>query len=264
MKSNQRFSLRGLGATLVGSLILAACATAQPAKGRLDVEWFEGFGMGHFLEPPRELVSQSDVTAAIDSPWDYDRELAIYTADGELERPAFVLGSCADYLALQKRAWPVHTPDSDVFTALAMTCKAAKVIASAEPAERSFVRGLAFDRDLPGLLPPELTIAVSSSEVERVGAARVDESWDDLAGIARHESCHSREGEHCGIYYDDTAGRQQVQLVARGDFNADGIEDVLISSGDSLEGGSYWALRMFVLTRRSTDGDYELLEQLDY
>lgn len=264
MKSNQRFSLSGIGLALVGALALAACATAQPAEGRLDVEWFEGFGMGQFLEPPRELVSQSDVIAAIDSPWYYDREVAIYTADGELERPALVLGSCADYLALQKRVWPVHISDSDAFMALAMRCKAAKLIASAERADRSFVRGLAFDRDLPGLLPPELTIAVSSSEVERVGAARADESWDDLAGIARNERCNSREGEHCRIYYDDTAGRQKVQLVARGDFNADGVEDVLISSGDSLEGGSYWVLRMFVLTRRSPDGDYELLEQLDY
>ena len=53
-----------------------------------------------------------------------------------------------------------------------------------------------------------------------------------------------------------------MRRVARGDFDGDGVEDMLLSSSDAARGGSYRAVRMFVLTRRQPDGKVELVREL--
>lgn len=246
-------------------LVATGCATSSKPAGELGVEWFEGFRLASFLEAPLELATQADVSRAIASPWRYDSEVVMYTADGEQAGAPFVLHSCAEYFPVQdEQPWPVHEPDARQFMVLAMTCRAAQLVASAAPAKRSHIRSLRFDGRLPDLLPPELAFAISSDSVERIEQAKPDERWRDMFGAGRHEPCREKEGAHCGIYHDSTGGRQQVQLVARGDFNADGIEDVLLSSHNTVEGGTYAAMQMFVLTRRQPGGDFELVRELGY
>jgi len=246
-------------------LSAAGCATSSERSDALDVEWFEGLRMSQFLKAPAELGKQSDISRAIAAPWRYDSKVVLYTSDGEQARAPFVLHSCSEYLPVQdEQPWPVHESDADRFMVLAMTCKASQLVAAAAPAERSYVRTLKFDWQLPDLLPPELAFAISSDSVKQIDQARPDEKWRDMFGVDRHEPCNGREGAHCGIYHDSTGGRQQVQLVARGDFNDDGIEDVLLSSHDTVEGGTYAAMRMFVLTRRQPGADIELLHELRY
>jgi len=55
-----------------------------------------------------------------------------------------------------------------------------------------------------------------------------------------------------------TGGLQRLELVGRGDFDGDGVEDVLISSRDSVDGGSYQHLRLFVLSV-DAEGDWRTI-----
>lgn len=48
--------------------------------------------------------------------------------------------------------------------------------------------------------------------------------------------------------YRIEGGLQALSVLGLGDFNGDGREDLLASVRDTVEGGSYFNLRLFVLT----------------
>jgi hypothetical protein len=50
-------------------------------------------------------------------------------------------------------------------------------------------------------------------------------------------------------------------LRAKGDYNGDGIEDMLLSTSNTVEGGSYHSVDYFILTRLSSEASFTLLKQ---
>lgn len=143
-----------------------------------------------------------------------------------------------------------------------MMCQASQAIASAKPAEFSYIWPLAFDRNLPDRLPWQVAMITSGSERDRIAEERPGASWREVTTtlpVTKFETC----GKYCGIY-EDAGGSQEVRLVARGDFDDDAIEDLLVSSNNAVKGGSYRAIHMFLLTRRQTDGEIELIRELAY
>lgn len=256
-----RKATRRLPASMT-AFVLVGCAILPATQQPFDVELFDGYRMGQFLDEPTDL-DVSAIPDAIQAPWYYDRELVSYTPEGEQAGPGFVLGSCAEYLALQgQEIWPAYYPDGPAFMTLAMMCKASQAIGSAEPAERSYIRSLAFDRTLPDRLPWQIAMIISGRERERIAERRPEASWREVTTalpVTKFESC----GKYCGVY-DDAGGSQEVRLVARADFDGDGIEDLLVSSDNAAKGGSYRATRMFVLTRRQSQGEIELIHEFDY
>ncbi|MGH8085992.1 MAG: hypothetical protein ACREPV_12065 [Lysobacter sp.] len=248
---------------LIGAatLVLAsACATTDPAGAHYTVEWFDGFNLAQLGEGRSKPETRDAVRQALFLPW--YAPIAV-TPEGSSGGERFSLRSCADYLRVaDRRVRPADDPTAWVpFMDRALTCQAARLILDAQPATTSHVRSMAFDKTLPERLPWQVAMIISGGERERIAAERADALWSEalFAPLTEFSAC----GDHCAIYGDE-GGDQEVQLVAHGDFNTDGIEDVLIRSFDSVKGGSYRAVRMLVLTRRSADGDYELLEQLDY
>lgn len=132
---------------------------------------------------------------------------------------------------------------------------------AAQPATISHLRTLAFDGDLPDHLPWQAAMITSGSEQQQIADERPDASWREalFSPLTTFSSC----GTYCGVYAEP-GQTQSVQLLARGDFDDDGIEDVLLQSSDAAIGGSYQALRMLVLTRRQPGGRIELIRELDY
>lgn len=238
-------------------VLASACSIPDVSGNGYRVEWFDGLG----LLPPGEsgsaLATSEDIRQALTAPREFP--FLVATTGGE----KISLGACNDYLQVkQTRVRPVSAIDWAPFMGWALSCRAARMVLSAGPSTTSHVHELAFDASLPERLPWQVAMIISVSERERIAASRPDATWKEalLEPLTEFSSC----GEHCGVY-GDASGQQAVKLVARGDFNDDRIEDVLIRSFDSVKGGgSYRASRMFLITRRSADGDYELLETVDY
>lgn len=243
-------------------LILAsACVTAGPVGVGHDVEWFDGFNPGPVVHGHPGPETQEAIQQALSLPWDYAIAVAPESSGEDGERVS--LRTCAEYLRVADlRVRPVDDPTAWVpFMDRALTCQAAKLILAARPARTSHVRALAFDETLPERLPWQVAMIISGSEYDRIAAERPDAMWSEVlfTPLTGFSSC----GEHCAVYSDE-GGDQTVQLVARGDFDADGIEDVLIRSFDAVNGGSYRAIRMFVLTRLQPDGEIEMIRELEY
>lgn len=231
----------------------AACGIPVAADVRYDVEWFDGA-----QAPP---VTREAAAELLSGPWLDAIEVQSEVVDGE--RMQTTLESCGDYLEVADlRVRPIEGGmTSGIFQARALDCQARTLIRVAQPAAVSYLRPLAFDEDLPDRLPWQVAMITSGSEAQRIADERPDATWREalFGPLTEFSSC----GTHCGRYGDPGA-EQRVRLVARGDFNGDGIEDVLLSSSDAAKGGSYWAARMLVLTRLQPDGRVELLRELEY
>src|SRR5690606_20951441 len=95
-------------------------------------------------------------------------------------------------------------------------------------------------------------------EAQRIAEQRPQASWREalLAPLTGYAPC----GPHCGRYSEEGLV-QTVRLKARGDFNRDGVEELLLVSSEAATGGSYRAERPLLLTRRQPGGPIELLEE---
>ncbi|VAW73837.1 hypothetical protein MNBD_GAMMA10-1884, partial [hydrothermal vent metagenome] len=64
------------------------------------------------------------------------------------------------------------------------------------------------------------------------------------------------------IYYDSTGGIQRLTLMAKGDYNGDGIEDRLLFMENSVEEGSYSTEYFYIITRTVAGGPISLLKEV--
>jgi hypothetical protein len=142
---------------------------------------------------------------------------------------------------------------------LALMCRAAKEIIASQTSRRSNIPRQFVNEDLPRFLPPEVAMVVSVKESKRLLANKDNRSWADINHI---EKAEMRDSDRAKFTY--AQGRQDIELVARDDFNGDGLEDVLFTSRDHVEGGTYSAVRLFLVTRRVPDGRYELVKEYRY
>lgn len=246
--------LIGAGALGAAVLLLAgACGTSAFSGDRYAVEWFDG--------PDAAPASRNDVEQRLARPWPDAIDVRGQAADEG--RMTATLESCRDYLDVADlRARPVEGGMMfAIFQARALDCQAMSLALAARPATVSYLRPFAFDEGLPDRLPWQVAMITSGSERDRIAAERPDATWRQalFGPLTESSSC----GTHCGRY-GDPGQEQVVRLVARGDFDGDGVEDMLLGSSNAARGGSYRATRMYVLTRREPEGKVELARELDY
>lgn len=240
-------------AALCAALLVAAPACADervPGTG-YEVEWIEG---GEAVPVTREGIERGLADA-----WPDAMEVRSGKAAGDT--PPITLGSCQDYLDVadrQVRPYHAPSPDHAIFQARALDCQARVLALAARPAAVSHLRTLAFDETLPDQLPWQVAMILSGAEADRIAAERPRATWREalFAPLAGFSSC----GAYCVSYSGEA---QTVSLVARGDFDGDGVEDMLLWSHEAAVGGSYRATRMFLLTRRTPEGQVELIRELE-
>ena len=132
-------------------------------------------------------------------------------------------------------------------------CQAAKVIIEAKPSKLSLLDDLKFDKQLPNKLPKQIAMVISITESKRVNANSKLVSWGDVNKIKNVDVINNFKA-----VYHHQGSTQEIELMAKGDFNNDGIEDMLISSRDSVVGGSYNALRVYQITKLTHQADLEV------
>jgi len=54
---------------------------------------------------------------------------------------------------------------------------------------------------------------------------------------------------------------QELSLIARGDFNHDNIEDILLFAQNNVVGGSYVSFHLFWLTKEDADSPITLIKE---
>jgi hypothetical protein len=152
-----------------------------------------------------------------------------------------IVTNCSTCLELLARHYePPLDRDLQVLRAIALRCLALKALSTATQSAKSYLSELHFDE-----LPPVLAIAVSSDQVKRRQEAQDKQlSWSQFDPAARANA----EADDT-LHAQGAGWEQRLQILERGDFNGDGLEDWLVRDEAWMTQGTYRSVRMFLLTR---------------
>lgn len=251
-------------AVAVGLASLFSCAT-MPGDGKVKqadvvtkqnttaVSWHSGYTMPTLLAKPIQSASIVDLAEIIRRNWYSEFKVTSENAPNEKIK----LSSCSDYLVRSDlKLRTVANPDAVPFMEIALMCRATQLMQTARTPERSYLQTVQFNEYLPKFLPKAIAMVVSVSEQARIDADKSIKYLDDVNPTTRVELLGPFQAR-----YHHEGGAQELALVAKNDFNGDGIEDMLITSRDSVEGGSYSAIRLFLLTRVSAANAITVLRE---
>lgn len=232
--------------TLACAVLLSACATPLVSDTSLPVTVGSGFTLPSLLDEPEHNRNPARALRWLDQRWYAEAE--VVGAHGQV----VALDYCAGYLAAPEPLYPVRSQDMAAFSVLAVNCIAAELIATGKASRQSFIERRFVDESLPQRMPSMLAMVTSVSEWSRVDP---EQSWGQVnAGAA-----FTATGDDAGRFSHGGAVQELAEL-ARGDFTGDGLEDVLLTSFDYVQGGNHTARRLFLISRKSREQPFKVTQ----
>jgi len=242
---------------IFGVLLIVGCASKGilPATEVYPVQWFPGFDITERLAKNIPVYEQQEVQALLEKPWEDSFELI-----NSQTQEVFNADHCSQILPdITQLSTYEEEYRVRFFSRQAAICIAAESIAKARPAQYSFLSDFKLDADFPVHAPKNLASIMPSdfarSERQRILQNKAIVSWADVRTV----KLVSKEGEHPAAYAM-MGGFQELSLIARGDFNHDNIEDILLYTKDYFVAG-YNAYRLFWLTKTDENSPLTLFRE---
>lgn len=250
------WSFKPLG-PLSAALFMATGGCSDSPTGTehsYPVSWSSGYRMADLLSEPRTVEKQQDLQGFLDASWYAEMPV---TGTKSSDRATF--SNCKTYLSeATERTHTLRENQINAFLEIAAMCRATDVLLKATAARLSNIPDEFFNRRTPEKFPVALALEISETESARHERDESVEHWGDVNKQHRIEPISNDQ-----VKFHHDAGMQHLALVGRGDFNGDEVEDLLISSRDSVAGGSYFNIRLFALSV-DTKGQWQLIEEFTY
>jgi hypothetical protein len=248
--------MKGVLILLLSGFVAALAAWGQqlgPMKREIPLSW----------SPKLRLASLKDIDAALLGP--FFGEPSSFRAQPTGKPGVWVtVRNCQDYLDV--RAFGNFELDPEIsdisygsVQAEGLRCFALQLLKNARPAHKTFLADLHFTANVGNLLPPDLGMVVSPDEEEEVRAA--DEkgiSWKQYDPELRIQVHGKDEFTAKGDLWE-----ANVASYARGDFDGNGIEELLLRKDSALLQGTYRDHCLFILTRTSNQGPLRVVREIE-
>jgi hypothetical protein len=153
-------------------------------------------------------------------------------------------------------------PDTELaiqtFWSIAIDCAVQSMLRTARPSRTSRLQELLASKHPARYLPPLLGLIDFMGERKRADVAAAQcRSWKQYDPKLR---CVARSAYQFTLNGDDWTGT--LRLHARGDFDGDGYEDLLIRRDAGSNCGSYRASALFLITMTEADRCVRVIKQL--
>jgi hypothetical protein len=203
------------------------------------------------FESASEVKDAQALQSAIDKPFDEPWKVKVGP-----KGPERSLTNCAQ-LAVDFPAGMLETPDPINQRPLLFQrahCRALLWLKDAKPSRRSFLGGLVLSLETAGSLPDVLipNLGVPKKKA-RASGARTWKAAD--AKLALNPTPPPQPG----FYLRGRDYEAEVSIYGRGDFDGDGLEDVLIRRDGYPRKGSYQEFGLFLLTRTAEGAPFKVL-----
>ncbi|SKA27913.1 hypothetical protein [Novilysobacter spongiicola] len=238
---------------ILALLLVAASGCSTMGRVESPVTWSDSYGMDSVPAPDAE-----DWTRWMAQPWQVDGEPRVSIVlddDGnEVE-----VRSCEELFRADERGWTGSYLDGRIQRAWASTCYGARAIAGAVPAARSHLEGFVLDESSVRALPVLLGTIISGDNertVRQLHAAvgTLGDYIGEAVVVTRPDGGATIE--------NDWGGRQGLTIKARGDFNHDGVADLLLSTSSWIPGASHWSHGLWIITRDAPGAPLRVVEEI--
>ncbi len=220
-------------------LLAAACAAGSPQP---SAPWLAPAVAGHTITEP------------LPSPFD------VRLKDGGTAS----LATCADLVRLDARITEEisgNNVNGKAFQSTRVQCQALAAVAMVRPARQSLLPTAPETHGLAAALeagaPASFYLAISDDS--QLEVQRAQEAALTLKQFRPDTHFRQATADTVRIDVDDTI--QDVQLLARGDFNADGIEDWLLRIDSRVAQGSYGTSSLWLITSQGADRPLSVLKR---
>lgn len=236
------FKNTGLRTTLCALSLTAVMSCAQQIKiteKEYPVSWSSGLTIAELLSEEIAINDKDDLQRLLHMDWYTSIDVINTRSSGEAS-----FANCNDYLTESTPATrTLRENEMPAFLELAMMCRASETLARAGSANISYIPSAFINASSPEVFPAGVALEISATEAKNRANDPAVRGWSDVNNNFGVETISANKGN---FHHD--AGTQQLEWVGRGDLDGDKVEDVLISSRDSVQGGSYFNLRLFALT----------------
>jgi len=246
--------------------ILVACLIAQtPVPAATEAKAKSTSDLDVTFLPGARVSTMKQLEDSLTQTWSpaWKDKFTIRPADGP--RKWIKVKSCADIKGIDvKEADTRPATDWDFLVGRADWCRALEAIKGAKPAKRSFLAEALAARDPAQFLPASVVddingeAQVAGPEKPKSNPARSAISWaqsDHGLKLAEDQT------KDC-IRLEGSGYLATVVYYATGDFNGDGIEDVLLQVTMRTFDASQGEGRYFVMTRTKPNGVLTVVEKL--
>ncbi|SHO55425.1 hypothetical protein VQ7734_01153 [Vibrio quintilis] len=171
----------------------------------------------------------------------------------------FKVNSCESMLIARKNNYDlIDIPSSGPYNAMYIKCQAINlVINKIKKSEISHIHDYILDENSVTYLPKQIALITSSSRYKSLMADQKLKTINDVNHIINIKQLNNNTIS----FSNDNASRQKISILAKGDFNHDAIEDIMLSVSNSVIGGSYTSYYLYILTKTEKDGDWIVLDE---
>lgn len=233
-------------------IITPGCSdSSTDSQQGYPVSWSSGYHMTDLLSEPVTVEKQQDLQSLLEAPWYAEIQV---TGAKSSERATF--SNCKTYLSeVTEKTHTLRENEINAFLEIAAMCRATQVLLKATAPNRSNIPDKFFNPSTPEKFPVALALSISETESLRHAQDESIRHWGDVNKNYQFEPISNIQAR-----FHNGADIQQLALLGRGDFNDDGVEDLLISSRDSVVGGSYFNIRLFALSV-DAEGEWQLIKE---
>lgn len=249
----------GLLITLLSCASLTACKMEREEVNHeaIPVIWNSGYKMSELLSDPIELKSKSDISSLINKQWYTEFRV---TPNGTNTEKEVVIKDCSSYFGMPPNySRTIEESEMGPYLEVAIMCQATKALSEAQSSQRTYIQTFRLEANITSILPADIAMITSTAEAEKLRTLSKNRHWSDINMPHKVEIISDTKA----IYHHD-AGEQELEIVGKGDVNDDGIEDILLTSRDSTNDGSYFSIRLFALTKLEKSGSFHLIKEYPY
>lgn len=163
---------------------------------------------------------------------------------------------CKLFLRSDIRAQAQTTLEVDAVHGIERGCNELRLLRQIKPARESYLHDYSFSSNSFAELPP-----CFGGEVEREGvqkaevAVRSGASW-----LSYHGRPKKFQAKGTVLETETDVDRWFLEILAKGDLNGAGLEDMLIGASSHAIGGTYKTTGLLVLTRKRAEKFFRLIE----
>jgi hypothetical protein len=159
--------------------------------------------------------------------------------------------TCEQYAKAIKEGWSAENNAQIATESFFIAgCDIPAMLLKAKPSTTSYLQDFHLDTEALDLLPPSIASMGDNSDALEAAVKR----GASLRQYAPNLKVQEKESRENRLVFQDEDGRYDLEIAGFGDFNGDGIEDMLIFLASYAVGGSMHMYEPAILTRVTQGG----------